>query len=694
MDSDGDSFSDIAETAFGSSPADPADCPNHSSSPTKPNVIIIYADDMGLGDMSAYGDLFGTPSPAVTPHMNALAAEGTLFTQAHSSNAVCTPSRYSLLTGKYNWREFNGISKHYGYFSAAVPEVPKASDVTIAEFLKTQAYDTAAFGKWHLGGAWFAPGSNTRITANPTDPTTVDWARPVEDHAVAHGFDTFQGLAASINFGPYVYLENDRNQIWDASLNGGSGAFRNATNSDTFQQLTTANLNSSVVGATDSRASLGDPTYRQVDAGPFMITQVEEFIADRATNSDPDPFFAYVSLYSPHKPWALTAPFIGTDSAAGFHYADFMREIDDRIGRVIDAIDNNGFHDNTLIILTSDNGPENTAMEQSLANDKDPNGPLRGNKRDVWEGGTRVPFVVRWPGQAAAGMKVSDPIWQGDIFATVAAYLGVELPNSTAPDGESFLNLIRGQQKPSPQRNGVVVSSIRGDLGLKTTDGWKFIDGSGGGHNTSWDSSNNSIPSAAGTNQGTPKQLFHLDLDLGEDNNLISALSNDAAIRSEITTLAGSDLFTTLDQLRTTPTSVLYPRVADNDADSLPNSYELLFGLDPNSPKDASADLDGDGSSNLEEYLAGTDPTDSGDLLCITNLQNSPTEFTVTWPSVLNRIYAVSWSTNLQDWTSDSSYSGTGSPQSATLDKISIDAVDNISGNLDHLFIRIEATYP
>ena len=426
-----------------------------------------------------------------------------------------------------------------------------------------------------------------------------------------------------------------------------------------------------------------------------MITQVEEFITDRAANPDPDPFFAYVSLYSPHKPWALTPPFIGADSDAGFHYADFMREIDDRIGRVIDAIDNNGFRENTIIILTSDNGPENTAMSQSLSFGKDPNGPLRGNKRDIWEGGTRVPFVVRWPGQAAAGLKVSDPIWQGDIFATVAAYLEVELPNSTAPDGESFLNLIRGQQKPSPRRSSIVLASVRGDLSLKTTDGWKFIDATGGGNNTSWDSSNIPIPSAAGTNQGVPKQLFQLNVDLGEDNNLISSLSNDADIRSELTTLTGSDLFGTLDQLRVTPTSDLFPRIADNDADSLPNSYELLFGLDPNSPQDASADLDGDGSSNLSEFIAGTDPSDSGDLLCITNLQDSATEFTITWPTVLGRTYTVSWSTNLQDWTSDPTmYSGTGSPQNATLNKAAIDAADNITGNLGELFIRIEATFP
>ncbi|MGJ8641996.1 MAG: sulfatase-like hydrolase/transferase [Luteolibacter sp.] len=695
VDTDGDSFSDIAETAFGSNPTDPADCPDHSSSPAKPNVIIIYADDMGLGDMSAYGDLFGTPSPAVTPHMDALAAEGTLFTQAHSSNGVCTPSRYSLLTGKYNWREMDGISKHYGYHSAAIPELPKASDVTIAEFLKTQSYDTAAFGKWHLGGAWFAPGTNNRIINNPTTPGSVDWARPVEDHAVTHGFDIYRGLAASINFGPYVYLENDRNQIWDASLNGGSGAFRDATNSDTFKYLTTADLNSSVVGAKDSRASLGDPTYRQVDAGPFMITQVEEYLADRASSGDSDPFFAYVSLYSPHKPWALTAPFIGADSAAGFHYADFMREVDDRIGRVIAAIDNNGFHDNTIIILTSDNGPEHTAVTQSLSFGKDSNGPLRGNKRDVWEGGTRVPFVVRWPGQSAAGMKVSDPVWQGDIFASVAAYLGVDLPSSTAPDGESFLNLIRGQQKPSPKRDSIVVSSLRSDLGLKTNDGWKFIDSTGGGgSDISYDSLNILIPNPEGVDKGVPKQLFHLNVDLGEDNNLISAFTDISAIRSELTSQTGSDLLDILDQYRTTETSILYPRVANNDGDAFPNAYEIQYGLDPNSPKDAFTDLDGDGSNNLSEFIAGTDPSEPGDFFKIINALDTATEFTVTWQSVAERTYSIYWSTDLVNWTLHSTVTGTGSQISEPLDKAAIDAADTIPGNLNKLFVRITAEMP
>ena len=462
-DSDGDSYDDAAEAAFGSDPNDADSCPDHTPPATRPNVVVIYADDLGFGDISAYGDLYDTPSPTETPNVDALAAAGVMFTQAHSSNGVCTPSRYALLTGKYNWREFNGITNHFGGQKGG-GEVPRPADVTLAEFLKDHDYDTAAFGKWHLGGAFYTR-AGARVNGNPNTPNQIDWARPVEHHAVANGFDYFRGLAATINRGPYVYMHDDRVQFWDATLNGGTGAYRDATNADPFRWITSAELSSTVVGAKASSESLGDPSYKQVEAGPLMIGQVEDYLAARASSGDDGPFFAYVSLYSPHFPQAITPPFVGS---VGYHSGDFIKEVDHRIGRVIDAVDANGFGDNTMIIFTSDNGPENGAMSESLNNGADPNGPLRGNKRDVWEGGTRVPFVVRWPGQAAPGTVRNDLIWQGDIFATVAAFLHVDLPPTTAPDGESFLNVLRGQQKPEPRRPSIVISSIRGDLGLKT----------------------------------------------------------------------------------------------------------------------------------------------------------------------------------------------------------------------------------
>ena len=691
IDTDGDSYSDEAEVAFGSDPADENDCPDHTPLAAKPNIVIIYADDLGITDMSAYGDFYGTPSPALTPRMNSLATEGVMFMQAHSSNAVCTPSRYALLTGKYNWREFTGITGNWGG-QIAGQELPRPSDITIAEFLKTESYDTVAFGKWHLGGKYFDT-SGARITSstNPNDESVVDWEHLVENHAVDNGFDIFRGLASSINFGPYVQLEGNRMQFWDTTLNGGAGAFRDALNSDTFQYLTTGQLNSTVVGTKGSRACLGDPSYKQIDAGPIMIGMVEEYFSDRVTTGDTDPFFAYVSLYSPHQPHAITPPFQTSDTANGFYYADFMREVDHRIGRVLDAIDNNGFKNNTIVILTSDNGTENTAMVEGFTNGKDSNGPLRGNKRDVWEGGTRVPFVVRWPGQAAAGIKVSDPIWQGDIFASVAAFLNTELPNTTAPDGESFLNLIRGQQKPEKNRREVIaMASIRDDLGIKTINGWKFIDATGGGNNNSWDSSNEKITNSTGVNQGSPKQLFRLNYDIGEDNNLISSLTSDSSIRAELTHLTGEELLSTLDTLRTTNSTVMYTRAPDNDADLIPNAYEIAHSLDPNSPKDANIDSDGDEQTNLQEFNAGTSASDASDFFRITSIANKATEVDLTVPTGTGRTYTAFWSLDLITWVEATTRLGTGAPITITLDKTTIDNADNISGNLDRVFFRVQ----
>lgn len=688
VDSDGDSYRDEAEVAFGSNPNDTTSIPDHRPSASKPNVVIIYADDLGFGDISAYGNLFGTTSSAPTPNIDSLATAGVMFTQGHSANGVCTPSRYSLLTGKYNWREFNNITNNWGG-TIGGDELPRVSDVTIAEFLKTQQYDTAAIGKWHLGGAFYRR-NGTRITDNPVDTADVDWERRVELHATDHGFDYYRGNAVAINFAPYVYMIDDRMQFWDTSLNGGAGGYRDALNSDPFRWFTTSELNSTVVGAKGSRAGLGDPSYRQVDAGPQLVNDAEAYFADRASSGDTDPFFVYLPLHSPHRPWALTPPFIGADTNRGFIFADWMREVDDRVGRILAAIDGNGFGPNTMVVFTSDNGPEHDMQRESVLFGSDSNGPLRGHKRETYDGGTRVPFMVRWPGQAAAGMKVTDPIWQGDIFASIAAYLGADLPNTTAPDGESFLNLIRGQAKPSIQREAIVLCAQRGDLALKTYDGWKFIDATGGSSDRSWKTDNIELSGAAGVDQGSPKQLFEQNVDLGENDNLIMNVTNDTAIRNELTALTGRDLLGLLDNLRTTESTSLFPRAPDNDGDHIPNSYELANGLDPDWPLDATADLDGDGISNLSEFIAGTDPTDSSDIFKISGFAMQGNTAEVSWQSVAGRVYNLTWSSDLVTWSPITSTPGTGALMSLNVDVEAIDNEDGIAGNLNPVFVRVE----
>ncbi|MGJ8725772.1 MAG: sulfatase-like hydrolase/transferase [Roseibacillus sp.] len=690
VDSDNDSYRDEAEVAFGSLPDDATDIPDHRPPTTRPNVVIIYADDLGFGDISAYGNLFGTTSSAPTPNIDALAQDGVVFTQGHSGNGVCTPSRYALLTAKYNWREFDNITGNYGG-TINGDELPRVSDVTIAEFLKTQQYDTAAIGKWHLGGAIYRR-NGTRISDNPSDPSEVDWERTVDFHAVDNGFDVFRGNAVAINFSPYVYLKEDRLQFWDTTLNGGAGDYRDALNTDPFRWFTTGELNAPVRGARGSRAGLGDPSYSQVDLGPRLVEDAENYFADRASSGDSDPFFVYLPLHSPHRPWAVTDAFYGGNSNRALVFADWMTEVDDRVGRILDAIDNNGFGPNTMVVFTSDNGPEHDMQRESLTRGADPNGPLRGHKRETYDGGTRVPFMVRWPGQAAAGMKVTDPIWQGDIFATIAAYLGANLPDSTAPDGESFLNLLRGQAKPSPQREAIVLSAQRGDLALKTFDGWKFIDATGGSADTSWDSFNTEFSNVAGINRGTPKQLFNMPLDLGEDGNLIMNFTDETSIRNEITALTGRDLLGLLDDLRINESTALFPRIPDNDGDTLPNSYEQANGLDPDWPLDAATDLDGDGASNVDEFVAGTDPTNNGDFFCISDFDLQGANVVVSWPSVAGRSYDLVWSTDLEEWFPITSMLGTGGELSFNLDRMAIDNEDGVIGNLDALFVRVEVT--
>lgn len=688
IDTDGDSYRDEAETAFGSNPNDASDIPDHRPPVNKPNIVIIYADDLGFGDISAYGNFFGTTSSAPTPNIDSLATQGVMFTQGHSANGVCTPSRYSLLTGKYNWREFNNITGNYGG-QIGGDELPRVSDVTIAEFLKTQQYDTAAIGKWHLGGAIYRK-NGARITDNPSDPNEVDWERTVDFHATDHGFDKWRGNAVAINFAPYVYMINDRMQFWDTSLNDGAGDYRDALNTDPFRWFTTGELNSTVVGAKGSRAGLGDPSYRQVDLGPRLVEDTENYFADRASSGDTDPFFLYLPLHSPHRPWALTTPFIGTDTNRGFIFADWMREVDHRVGRVLSAIQDNGFGSNTMVVFTSDNGPEHDMQRQSLVYGSDSNGPLRGHKRETYEGGTRVPFMIRWPGQAAAGLKVADPVWQGDIFATVAAYLGADLPDSTAPDGESFLNLLRGQAKPAIQREAIVLCAQRGDLALKTHDGWKLIDATGGSANTSWTSENVELSGVAGINRGTPKQLYHQSIDLGENSNLIMDLTNEAAIRTELTARTGRDLLGMLDDLRAMESTSLFPREPDNDGDLLPNSYELAHGLDPDWPLDANTDLDGDGASNFAEFISGTDPADKTDLLRVSSLNLQSRDVQVRWSGVAGRSYQLEWSTDLVTWQLAATLAGSGVEINQSVPLGPIDQADGVTGNLGQLFFRIE----
>ena len=195
-------------------------------------------------------------------------------------------------------------------------------------------------------------------------------------------------------------------------------------------------------------------------------------------------------------------------------------------------------------------------------------------------------------------------------------------------------------------------------------------------------------------NRGTPKQLFHLALDLGEDTNLIAGVSTDATIRNQSIALTGIDLLGVLDNYRTSTTAQLFTRIADNDADGLPNSFEVNYALDPDSPKDAKSDLDGDGRSNLDEYIAGTDPTDVHDKFALVDIQDGPEDIEIGWPSITGRAYKVQWSLDLITWNDASTHQGNGNQLLANLSKAAIDADDGVTGNLIRVFVRVEVFIP
>jgi len=470
---------------------------------TRPNILIICADDMGIGDVKCFGDALGSTSIVPTPRMDSLASQGMMFTQMHSGSALCTPSRYGLLTGRYSWRlKAEGVLGG-GVAGSYSQPIIRQGELTLAQFLKNQGYDTAGFGKWHLGAQFYDQqgkpfdGKKTSVT----DPSQIDLARRVEGHAVDQGFNSFFGAIGSLSGNPFAYVVNDR-----IHFNGAP-----ATTNTPWVMIP----GSSFAQGSQASDTVGDPNLTQRRFTPDMIDHARKYLIGR--RSKPEPFFAYVSLYSPHLPLIPAKEFVGASGKTNFPYGDYVYETDHQVGQVLDALGVSA--SNTLVIVTSDNGPEGVNFAQGKNRGHDANGPFKGVKQDSWEGGHRIPLIVRWPDKVAPGTISSNLLWQGDIFATVASHLGAKIPTGQSPDSVSFLPTLLGTGASS--RKDLVIASGGVQLSLQTADGWKLIDGSGsGGARNSHDADNRPIPTAHGKVGGTPKQLFYLPDDIGERTNL------------------------------------------------------------------------------------------------------------------------------------------------------------------------------
>ncbi len=443
-------------------------CNEKKGQSSLPNIVFILADDLGYGDISCFNE----NSKIITPNIDNLAKEGVMFTDAHTSSAVCTPTRYGIMTGRYNWRSTLKQGVLNGYSKALIPQDRQ----TVAGFLKDNGYKTAGFGKWHLGWGW------ANIDAGAEQ---VDFSKKVENSPVTRGFDYYYGFCGSLDMAPYVWVENDMPTMVPTKTTvdtGDQSWWREGLTSDDF-------------------------VHEQVL--PEIMRRTVSFINENA-NGD-QPFFVYMPLNAPHTPILPTEKFQGKSGLEN-PYGDFVIMVDWVVGQVMNALDEQGIAENTVLIFTSDNGCSPEAdFEQLKTKGHDPSYVFRGHKADIFEGGHHVPYVVRWPAKVKPG-KTEQLICTTDLFATVADIIGKDFPDNVAEDSYSFLPALN-IDSDSEIRKSIVHHSVNGSFAYRKGD-WKviFCPGSGG-----W---SDPRPNSASIGDLPSVQLYNLKNDIAEDSNL------------------------------------------------------------------------------------------------------------------------------------------------------------------------------
>ena len=467
-----------------------------------PNIVILYADDLGMGDLGSFTTNSGKNSKIPTPNLDQLAAQGMRFTDAHSSSGVCSPSRYALLTGRYHWRKFHSIVKAFG------PSVFDDNRLTLPEMLQQKGYSTAAIGKWHLGWNWDV----IRKEGRPKDgvnagvkPEDFDWSQSIPDGPLAHGFDYYFGDTV-INFPPYVWIENDKvtqvpNTMVDSSL------WKNKE------------------GKMEYRKGPMITGWNPYDNIPTTTQKAIDYIKAQAKGDNP--FFLYFAYPSPHAPIIPNDQFDNTSKAGP--YGDLVVETDDSIGKLLTAIKRAGIEDNTLVIFSSDNGPEHYAYLRDEKFDHWSSYPYRGVKRDIFEGGHRVPMIVRWPDKVAANSITDELVSQIDVMATLASLVGFELPNDASEDSYNLLPLWTGLTSKSP-RNSLVHNTFADNFAIRHA-GWTLINAKSGNQNnrlerfnySAWQKKYGYLNDDHGNGQ-----LFNMKNDSGQRINLIEKMPEKA----------------------------------------------------------------------------------------------------------------------------------------------------------------------
>ncbi len=444
--------------------------------PSKPNILFILADDLGYGDVQCLNPQRGKIR---TPNLDRLAGQGMTFTDAHSGSAVCTPSRYGILTGRYAWR----TRLQSGVLGGFSPPLIERERLTLPSLLKQHGYATACIGKWHLGMSWPHKDGGPGNVNNANAMEVVDWTKPIQNGPTACGFDYYFGISASLDMPPFVFIENDH---------------------------------VTAVPTTKKRWIRSGPAaadFEAVDVLPRLTSRAIEHIKLRADDARAGkPFFLYLPLNAPHTPIVPSKEWQGTSGLGD--YADFVMALDATVGKVLVALDAQGLASNTLVIVTSDNGfsPHGDPKGLLRAQGHKPSAQFRGYKADIWDGGHRVPCLVRWPGRIAAGSISEQLICLGDLMATCAELVGARLPDNAGEDSVSILPALLGTaEELLPE--AVVHHSINGSFAIRQGN-WKLelCPGSGG-----W---SDPRPASSQEEGLPPVQLYNLGVEIGEQTNL------------------------------------------------------------------------------------------------------------------------------------------------------------------------------
>ncbi|HEY3323621.1 MAG TPA: arylsulfatase [Planctomycetota bacterium] len=442
---------------------------------SKPNILYILADDLGYGDVKC----LNPEGKISTPNLDRLGAAGMKFTDAHSSSSVCTPTRYSILTGRYNWRS----RLKAGVLGGTSPHLIEDGRLTVPSLLKQQGYATGCIGKWHLGMDWvFKDSKGNDDIEKGKDAWKIDFTKPFAHGPTTVGFDYYYGIAGSLDMVPFTFLENDR---------------------------------VTVVPTVDKQWIRKGPAaadFEAIDVLPTLTKKAIEFIDKNAAKSkEGSPFFLYLPFNAPHTPILPTPEWQGKSGINA--YADFVMQVDWSVGQVLAALDKAGIADNTLVIFTSDNGCSPMAkFDELLAKGHNPSYVFRGTKADIFDGGHRIPFLARWPGKIKAGSESDQLICLVDLMATCAEITGAKLPDNAGEDSVSILPALLGAAN-APLREAVVHHSINGSFSIRQKN-WKLelCAGSGG-----WSAPK---PGSAAEKKLPALQLYDLANDIGEKENV------------------------------------------------------------------------------------------------------------------------------------------------------------------------------